>query len=128
MKKISTDKAPQAIGPYSQAILAGGFLFLSGQIPINPATGKVEESTIEGQAAQVFSNIEAILKAAGLTFAHVVRSEVFLKDLSHFSLVNKIYGEFFTGPLQPARHTVQVASLPMDALIEVTCTAYAGEK
>lgn len=124
MKKIETQRAPQAIGPYSQAVKAGGFLFLSGQIPVNPATGKIEETTIEGQARQVFLNIEAILKAAGLTFDDVVRSEVFLKDLSHFSAMNQIYAEFFTGAVKPARHTVQVAKLPLDALIEVTCTAY----
>lgn len=126
MKKIETTKAPKANGPYSQAVQAGGFLFLAGQIPINPATGKVEELTIEGQARQVFKNIEAILKAAGLTFDHVVRSEVFLKDMSHFSAMNEVYSEFFTNSIQPARHTIQVAKLPMDVLIEVTCTALIG--
>ena len=123
MKKIETEKAPRPNGPYSQAIQAGGFLFLAGQIPINPATGKVEETTIEGQASQVFLNIQAILEASGLTFSHVVRSEIFLKDLSQFAIVNEIYGRYFTGPIQPARHTVQVAKLPLDVLIEVTCTA-----
>ncbi len=123
VKKIETDQAPKAIGPYSQAVQAGGFLFLAGQIPINPATGKVDETTIEGQTRQVLLNIEAILKEAGLTFSHVVRSEVFLKDLSHFSSMNEIYAQFFTAPVKPARHTVQVARLPLDALVEITCTA-----
>ena len=128
MKKIETDKAPKPNGPYSQAIQAGGFLFLAGQIPINPQTGKIEEISIEGQTRQVFLNIEAILKAAGLTFDNVVRSEVFLKDLSHFAAMNTIYAEFFKGPIKPARHTIQVAKLPMDALIEVTCTAVVNNR
>ncbi len=123
MKKIETDQAPEALGPYSQAVQAGGFLFLAGQIPINPVTKKVDETTIEGQTRQVLLNIEAILKAAGLNLKHVVRSEVFLKDLSHFSAMNEVYATFFTGPIKPARHTIQVAKLPMDALVEITCTA-----
>lgn len=123
MKKIETDQAPEALGPYSQAVQSGGFLFLAGQIPINPATGKVEEASIEGQTRQVLLNIEAILKAAGLNLNHVVRSEVFLKDLSHFSAMNEVYATFFTGPIKPARHTIQVAKLPLDALVEITCTA-----
>lgn len=122
-KKIETDQAPKALGPYSQAVQAGGFLFLAGQIPLNPRSGKVEEATIEGQTRQVFLNIEAILKAAGLSMDNVVRSEVFLKDLSHFTSMNEIYAQFFTGPVKPARHAIQVAKLPLDVLIEVTCTA-----
>ncbi len=124
MKKIETTLAPQAIGPYSQAVQAGGFLFLSGQLPIDPNTGKIEATTIEEQTIQVFSNIEAILKAAGLTFNHVVRMEVFLADLSHFTAMNTIYATYFTGPIKPARHTIQAARLPLNALIEITCTAY----
>ncbi|MBP7074773.1 MAG: Rid family detoxifying hydrolase [Rhabdochlamydiaceae bacterium] len=123
MKKIETDQAPQALGPYSQAVEAGGFLFLAGQVPINPITGKIDESSIEGQTRQVLLNIEAILKAAGLTMNYVVRSEVFLKDLSHFSAMNEVYATFFTGPIKPARHTIQVTRLPLDALVEITCTA-----
>jgi 2-iminobutanoate/2-iminopropanoate deaminase len=123
MKKIDTDKAPQAIGPYSQAVLAHGFLFISGQIPINPASGKVEEATIEGQARQVFANLKAILHAAGLSFDHVVRSEVYLKDLAHFPVMNQIYTEFFTGAVKPARQAMQVAKLPLDVLIEISCIA-----
>lgn len=123
MKKIETDQAPEALGPYSQAVQAGEFLFLAGQIPINPATGKVDETSIKGQTRQVLLNIEAILKAAGLNLNHVFRSEVFLKDLSHFSAMNEVYATFFTGPIKPARHTVQVAKLPLDVLVEITCTA-----
>lgn len=123
MKKIETSKAPKAIGPYSQAIQAGGFVFTAGQIPINPSSGKVEEMTIEGQARQVFKNLQAILQAAGCTFDHVVRTEVYLKDLSHFSILNQIYGEFFTGAIKPARQTMQVAKLPQDVLVEISCIA-----
>jgi 2-iminobutanoate/2-iminopropanoate deaminase len=123
MKKIETTEAPQAIGPYSQAVQAGGFLFLSGQLPLDPTTGKIKGSTIEEQTIQIFSNIEAILKAAGLTFNHVVRMEVFLADLSHFSFMNTIYATYFTSPIKPARHTIQAAKLPLNALIEITCTA-----
>ena len=123
MKKIDTKNAPQAIGPYSQAILSNGFLFVSGQIPINPQSGKVEESSIEGQTKQVFANIEAILEAAGTTKDHIVRAEVYLKDLSHFPVMNQIYAEFFTGPIKPARQAMQVAKLPLDVLIEISCIA-----
>lgn len=124
MKKIDTKNAPQAIGPYSQAVSSGNFLFVSGQIPINPASGKVEETTIEGQTHQVFANIDAILKAAGITKDHVVRAEVYLKDLSHFPIMNQIYAEFFTGALKPARQAMQVAKLPLDSLIEISCIAH----
>lgn len=123
MKKIETTLAPEALGPYSQAVEAGGFLFVSGQLPINPATGKIEATTIEEQTIQIFSNIEAILKAAGLTLNHVVRMEVFLADLSHFTAMNTIYASYFTGPTKPARHTIQAAKLPLNSLIEITCTA-----
>ncbi len=123
MKQIETDKAPKAIGSYSQAVEASGFIFISGQIPINPASGKVEESGIEGQTRQVFANLQAILKAAGCTFADVVRSEVYLKDLSHFAVMNQIYSEFFTAPIKPARQAMQVAELPLNVLIEISCIA-----
>lgn len=124
MKKIETAQAPKAIGPYSQAVEAGGFLFLSGQLGVNPKSGKIDETSIEGQTRQVFQNIGAILQAAGLSFDHVIRTEVFLKDLSHFAAMNAIYESFFTGPVKPARHTIQAAKLPLDALIEITCTAW----
>lgn len=122
-KKIETIHAPKAIGPYSQAVVAGGFLFVSGQIPINPTSGKVEETSIEGQVRQVFANLNAILIAADLSFDNVVRTEVYLKDLSHFQVLNQIYSEFFTAPVKPARQAMQVAKLPMDVLVEISCIA-----
>ena len=121
--KIETDKAPKAIGPYSQAIKAGSFLFLSGMLPIDPKMGKIVETTIEGQTRQIFHNIEEVLKAAGLTFQDVVRMEVFLKDLGDFQAMNGVYAERFPQNAKPARHAFQVARLPLDALVEITCTA-----
>lgn len=123
MKKIETDRAPKAIGPYSQAILAPPFLFLSGMLPIDPKIGKIVESTIEGQTRQALKNIEEVLKAANLSFANVVRVEVFLKDLSDFQKMNAVYAETWCHDPKPARHAFQVARLPLDALIEITCTA-----
>lgn len=123
MKQIVTEDAPKAIGPYSQAVLAGQLVFVSGQLPIDPKRGKITESTIEGQTEQVLLNIEAILKAADLTFADVVKAEVFLKDMNDFQKMNAIYAEKFTGPVKPARQAFQVARLPLDALIEISCIA-----
>lgn len=122
-KQIHTENAPKAIGPYSQAVLAGQFLFVSGQLPIDPNTGKITETTIEGQTRQVLSNIEAILKEAGLSFDDVVKAEVFLKEMNDFQKMNAIYSQNFTGPIKPARQAFQVARLPMDALIEISCIA-----
>lgn len=124
LKEINTDKAPKAIGPYSQAIQAGQFLFVSGQIPINPQTGKVDEGTIEWQTRQVFANIEAVLKAAGLTLNDVVKCEVYLKDMQDFQAMNAIYAEKFTGPIKPARQAMQVGKLPMDVRVEISCFAF----
>lgn len=124
MKKIDTKHAPKAIGPYSQAIQAGSFLFISGQLPINPETGKIESHTIQGQTKQVLDNLAAILKEAGCTFADVVKSEVFLKDMNDFKEMNGLYAEHFNAEIKPARQAVQVARLPMDALIEISCIAY----
>jgi len=123
LKKIDTSHAPAAIGPYSQAIRAGDLLFVSGQIPINPKTGEIVERTISAQTKQVLDNIEAILKEAGLTFDHVVKSEVFLKDMQHFKEMNTIYAERFCGPIKPARQAFQVAMLPLDVLVEISCIA-----
>ncbi len=123
MQKIETDKAPKAIGPYSQAIMAPPFLFLSGMLPIDPKMGKIVETTIEGQTKQALHNIEEVLKAASLTFKDVVRVEVFLKDLADFQAMNGIYAQRFAHEPKPARHAFQVARLPLDALIEITCTA-----
>lgn len=123
MKQIHTEEAPKAIGPYSQAVMIEGLLFVSGQLPIDPKSGKIMERTIEGQTRQVLENIEAILKAAGLSFADVVKSEVFLKDMGDFLQMNTLYAERFTGPIKPARQAFQVARLPLDALIEISCIA-----
>jgi 2-iminobutanoate/2-iminopropanoate deaminase len=124
MIKIETEDAPKAKGPYSQAIKAGDFLFVSGQLPINPKTDKVDESTIEGQTRQVLTNISSILKAAGLNFNHVVRVEVFLKDIQDWPAMNVIYAEVFSGPIKPARHAFQVGKLPLDVRVEISCIAY----
>jgi 2-iminobutanoate/2-iminopropanoate deaminase len=119
---VSTPSAPAAIGPYSQAIRAGNLLFLSGQIPLDPATGNLVDGDIEAQTRQVFSNIAAILKAAGATFDHVVSVGVFLADMNDFGKMNAIYAEYFASPA-PARATVQVARLPKDCLVEIQVTA-----
>lgn len=119
MKKvISTPKAPAAIGPYSQAIETEGYLFTSGQIPINPATGEIEGTTIEEQAEQVMKNIGAVLEEAGLTFANVVKTTCFLTDLEDFSAFNAIYANYFP-EAAPARSCVAVAGLPKGAKLEV---------
>ena len=123
---ISTPLGPAAIGPYSQAILAGDFLFVSGQIPIDPATGQVVERTIAAQTNQVLNNIASILKEAGRTFAHVVKTEVYLKDLNHFKEMNEIYANWFTAPIKPARQAMQVGMLPLDVLVEISCIVYMG--
>ena len=122
MKVISTDKAPAAIGPYSQAIVAGDFLYASGQIPINPATGNVEAEGIEAQATQAIVNIGEILKAAGLTYENVVKTSCFLADMNDFAAFNGVYEKYFTG--KPARSCVAVKQLPKNVLCEVEVIAY----
>jgi 2-iminobutanoate/2-iminopropanoate deaminase len=119
---ISTPNAPAAIGPYSQAIKAGSLLFLSGQIPIDPASGNLVSGGIEPQTRQVFQNIGEILKAAGASFDHVVSAAVFLADMNDFGKMNEIYATYFSAPA-PARATVQVARLPKDCLVEIQVTA-----
>lgn len=119
---VTTPHAPAAIGPYSQAVKAGNLLFLSGQIPLDPATGALVEGGIEPQTRQVFANIGEILKAAGASFDHVVSVGVFLADMNDFGKVNQIYGTCFSAPF-PARATVQVARLPKDCLVEIQVTA-----
>lgn len=121
---VSSPNAPAAIGPYSQAIKAGPFLFLSGQIPLDPATGQLVPGGIEPQTRQVFSNIDAILTAAGLSFDAVVSATVYVADMNDFGKVNEIYGTYFSSPA-PARATVQVARLPKDALVEIQVIAAA---
>lgn len=120
---INTEKAPRAIGPYSQAIQTEAFLFISGQIPIDPTVGKIIESNIEGQTKQVLNNLNAILQVAGLTFKDVVKTEIFIKDMNHFKIINDIYAEAFAHDVKPARQVIEVSRLPMDALIEISCVA-----
>lgn len=122
MKKIATNNAPAAIGPYSQAIFANGFLFSSGQIAINPQTGELVDGGIMAQTKQVFANLGEVLKAAEMGFEDVVKTTVFLADMNDFGQMNAIYGEFFTQNL-PARSAVAVKALPKGALIEIELIA-----
>ena len=119
---VSSPNAPAAIGPYSQAIRAGSLLFLSGQIPLDPATGQIVSGGIEPQTRRVFANIGAILEAADLSFANVVSATVYVADMNDFAKVNEIYATYFQAPA-PARATVQVARLPKDALVEIQVVA-----
>ena len=122
MKKIiSTDKAPAAVGPYSQAVEAAGTLYISGQIPLDPSTGMMPEG-VEAQAEQVFANIGAILTAAGYGFGDVVKSTVLLADIGDFGVVNAVYARYYTAD-QPARACYQVAALPMGAMVEIETIA-----
>lgn len=120
---ISTTAAPAAIGPYSQAVGAGSYLFLSGQIGLDPATAQVVDGGIDAQTRQVMANLSAVLGAAGLSFADVVKTTIFLIDMSDFSAVNAIYGESFEGAPPPARSTVAVAALPRGARVEIDAIA-----
>ena len=120
---ISSADAPEAIGPYSPAVRAGGFLFLSGQIPLDPATGQLVGGDMAAQTRRVMDNLGALLRAADLSFAHVVRTTVFLVDLDDVSAVNDAYGTYFAPPA-PARATVQVARLPRNARIEIDAVAF----
>jgi len=121
---IQTDEAPKAIGPYSQAVQAGDYLFVSGQLGIDPATGQFVGDTIEDQTAQVLSNIEAILSAQGLSLQNIVKTEVYLKDINDFRNMNAIYANRFSHTVKPARQAMQVAKLPLDALVEISCIAF----
>jgi 2-iminobutanoate/2-iminopropanoate deaminase len=117
-----TDRAPAAIGPYSQAIEAGGFVFTSGQIGLDPETGELVEGGFEAQARRVLANLEAVLAAAGCTFGDVVRATIYVTDLGHFPRLNALYGEALGGH-RPARSTVQVVALPKGALVEIDLVA-----
>jgi len=119
---ISTDKAPSAIGPYSQAVKAGNMIFCSGQIPIDPATGEFVSADVSEQTEQVFTNLKAVLEAAGATLENVVKTTVFLADMGEFAAMNEVYGRYFTEN-KPARATVQAARLPRDARVEIECIA-----
>ena len=119
---VSAPDAPKAIGPYSQAIRAGQLLFVSGQVPLDPATGNLVEGDITAQTQRVMNNLDAVLKAGDLSFAHVVRTTIYLADMNDFAAVNAVYGQFFSEPF-PARATVQVARLPKDARVEIDLVA-----
>ena len=124
MEQIHTDSAPQAIGPYSQAIKANGLVFLSGQIPLDPAKMQIVEGGIQEQTEQVFQNIKAVLAAAGASLGKVVKTTVFLADMNDFSAMNEIYAQHF-GENRPARSTIQAARLPRDVRVEIEVVALA---
>ncbi|MCI9575430.1 MAG: RidA family protein [Clostridiales bacterium] len=121
MKKVSTEKAPAAIGPYSQAILAGNLLYSSGQIPIDPATGNLVDGDVTAQAEQVMKNLQAVLEAGGTSFERVVKATCFLADMEDFAAFNEVYEKYFVS--KPARSCVAVKRLPKNALVEVEVTA-----
>jgi 2-iminobutanoate/2-iminopropanoate deaminase len=127
LKKITTDKAPSAIGPYSQGIIANGFLFTAGQIPLDPVAGKIVEGGIVEQTERVMQNLEEVLRAAGASWGDVVKTTVYLHDLAHFPTVNEVYGKRL-GDARPARSTVQVPALPRGALVEIDAIAVVGSK
>lgn len=122
---VFTERAPKPIGPYSQAVLAGDFVFLAGQIPIDPETGELVSGGIREQTRRVLENVKAILEEAGCSLRDVVSVTAFLRDLSHFNEFNEVYSEYF-GDARPARATVQVANLPRNALVELVVVAHRG--
>jgi 2-iminobutanoate/2-iminopropanoate deaminase len=122
---INTTNAPAPIGPYSQAVQAGNFLFVSGQVAINPENGELNIGNIEEETHQVMRNLKAVLLEAGLTFDHVVKSTIFLSDMGTFAQVNEIYGQYFTAEF-PARETVQVSVLPKNVNVEISVIAIVG--
>ena len=124
MKAIHTDKAPKAIGPYSQAIEAGGLVFVSGQLPVNPTTGEFAEGGIKEQTQQSLTNAQQVLQAAGTDLSRVVKTTVFLSDMDNFGAMNEVYAEFFSQPF-PARSAFAVRTLPKGALVEIECIAEA---
>ena len=121
---VFSEMAPKALGPYSQAIKAGGFVYCSGQIPINPATNAIEAESIEDQTRQVIANLQNVLSAAGSSLSKVVKTTVFIKDMNDFSALNGVYAEMF-GQTKPARSCVEVARLPKDVKVEIECIALA---
>ena len=124
MEMIATDKAPAALGPYSQAVKAGGFVWCSGQIPIDPAVNAVTAATIEGQTRQAITNLKNVLEAAGAGLDKVVKTTVFISDMNDFAALNAVYAEMF-GDTKPARSCVEVARLPKDVKVEIECIAVA---
>lgn len=130
MKEIKTDRAPTAIGPYSQAVVAGDYVFVSGQLAIDPQTKKLVNGGIKEQTGQVISNIKAILEEAGIRLNAVVKAEVFLTNMDDFGKMNEVYAQKFTTEPKPARHTIEIAKLPgqKGALLEISVIAYKGDK
>ncbi len=123
MKKIvSTEQAPKAIGPYSQAVVCNGFAFLSGQIPLDPASGQIVEGNVAVQTERVLENLTSVLEACGASLESVVKTTVFLKDIGEFALMNEVYGRYFSSNA-PARSTVEAARLPKDVRVEIDCIA-----
>ncbi len=122
IETISTASAPAALGPYSQALKAGGFVWCSGQIPIDPATNTITAQTIEEQTRQAITNLKGVLEAAGTSLKNVVKTTVFIKDMNDFAALNKVYAEMF-GETKPARSCVEVARLPKDVKVEIECVA-----
>lgn len=122
MKALHSDNAPKAVGPYSQAIEANGFVFTSGQLPIDPATNAFVEGGVKEQTRQSLTNAQSVLKAAGLDLSHVIKTTVFLSDMADFAAMNEVYAEFFNEPY-PARSAIAVKTLPKNALVEVECIA-----
>jgi len=119
---VNTGNAPAPIGPYNQAILAGDTLYVSGQIPINPASGEIVQSTIEEETRLVMTNLGNILKEAGMDYSHVVKCSIFVNNMNNFGSVNEVYGSFFQEQA-PARETVEVSRLPKDVRVEISCIA-----
>ena len=119
---IHTDAAPEPVGPYSQAIISGDFVFCSGQIALDPVTGGLVTTDIEEETRRVMDNLQAVLREAGCTIQNVVKTTIYLRDMNDFALVNEVYGSYFTD-IPPARGTVQVARLPKDANVEIECIA-----
>jgi 2-iminobutanoate/2-iminopropanoate deaminase len=123
VREVRTDAAPKPVGPYSQAIVHAGLVFASGQIPLDPSTGKLVEGEIEAETEQVLENLAAVLEAAGSSLVRVLRTTVYLTDLSLFARMNAVYAKHFTGDPKPARSTVQAAALPLGARIEIDVIA-----
>jgi 2-iminobutanoate/2-iminopropanoate deaminase len=123
MKKIiNTPKAPKPIGPYNQAVMSGNMLFVSGQVPVNPANGEIARGDVKEQTRQVMENLGAILTEAGLNYSHIVKCSIFISDMKDFPIINEVYGKYFDDQA-PARETVQVAGLPLGVDVEISCVA-----
>lgn len=128
MKKIiHTIHAPAPVGPYSQAVMGGPWLYISGQIAVNPATGEIINRTIEEETHQILTNLKVILTEAGMGFEHVVKCTVYVRDMEHYGIINAIYGEYFGLDNAPARELVEVTRLPKDVNLEISAIAYSGE-